>query len=333
MSRDSVISTAATLDAADATINAKGARVDAVILDVGMPDGDGCDFCDILRRKGHKIPIIMLTGLNSEEDVVRGLEAGASDYVAKPFRFNELFARLRTQLRIFDETSDAAFTIGPYIFRPSAKTLQDSMTDRRSRLTEKEAAILKYLYRADTKPVAREILMQLVWGYEFQRIRPCSGDPHLPPAPENGARSDQSGPFADRGQRLSPGPADGSRGRIGYLPSLKQTASAVVCGWQRHLACCVAGGRRRQHVEAVDRRRMTSGPLPAEATMPIVRNIDVTMQSEISFDDACRAAVAEAAKTLRGIMSFRIKEAECVVEHDKIIAFRVTGKIVFLVER
>lgn len=161
-----VISTAATLDAADATINAKGARADAVILDVGMPDGDGCDFCDILRRKGHKIPIIMLTGLNSEEDVVRGLEAGASDYVAKPFRFNELFARLRTQLRIFDETSDAAFTIGPYIFRPSAKTLQDSMTDRRSRLTEKEAAILKYLYRADTKPVAREILMQLVWGYE-----------------------------------------------------------------------------------------------------------------------------------------------------------------------
>ena len=54
--------------------------------------------------------------------------------------------------------------------------------------------------------------------------------------------------------------------------------------------------------------------------MPIVRNIDVTMQSEISFDDACRAAVAEAAKTLRGIMSFRIKDAECVVEHDKIIA-------------
>jgi flavin-binding protein dodecin len=67
--------------------------------------------------------------------------------------------------------------------------------------------------------------------------------------------------------------------------------------------------------------------------MPIVRNIDVTMHSEVSFDDACRAAVAEAAKTLRGIMSFRVNEAECVVEHDKIIAYRVTGKIVFLVER
>jgi flavin-binding protein dodecin len=92
-------------------------------------------------------------------------------------------------------------------------------------------------------------------------------------------------------------------------------------------------GDRRAHHQAVDPRRKTPVPLPAEATMSIVRNIDVTMQSEISFDDACRAAVAEAAKTLRGIMSFRISEAECVVEHDKIIAYRVTGKIVFLVER
>lgn len=67
--------------------------------------------------------------------------------------------------------------------------------------------------------------------------------------------------------------------------------------------------------------------------MSIVRNIDVTVQSEVSFDDACKRAIAEAAKTLRGIMSFRIHEAECVVEHDKIIAYRITGKIVFQVER
>lgn len=67
--------------------------------------------------------------------------------------------------------------------------------------------------------------------------------------------------------------------------------------------------------------------------MGIVRNIDVTSQSEISFDDACRTAVTEAARTLRGIMSFRLTDAECVVEHDRIIAYRVTGKIVFTVER
>jgi flavin-binding protein dodecin len=67
--------------------------------------------------------------------------------------------------------------------------------------------------------------------------------------------------------------------------------------------------------------------------MSIVRHIDVAMQSEASFDDACRAAIAEAAQTLRGIMSFRVNETECVVEHDKIIAYRVTGKIVYVDER
>jgi DNA-binding response OmpR family regulator len=110
------------------------------------------------------MPIIMLTGLNAEEDVVRGLEAGASDYVAKPFRVNELFARLRAQLRIFDNSTDAVFTIGPYLFRPAARVLQNPMTDRRSRLTDKEAAILKYLYHANAEPVDREMIMHEVWG-------------------------------------------------------------------------------------------------------------------------------------------------------------------------
>lgn len=67
--------------------------------------------------------------------------------------------------------------------------------------------------------------------------------------------------------------------------------------------------------------------------MAIVRNIDVTAQSEKSFDDACRTAVSEAANTLRGIIPFKVSETECVVEHDKIIAYRVTGKIIFQVER
>jgi flavin-binding protein dodecin len=70
-----------------------------------------------------------------------------------------------------------------------------------------------------------------------------------------------------------------------------------------------------------------------EVKMAIIRNIDVTAQSEVSFDDACRVAVTEAAKTLRGIMLFRVNESECVVEHDRVIAYRVTGKIVFQVER
>ncbi len=156
---------AASVSEADAKIQKHEARFDAIILDVGLPDGDGRDLCAELRRKGLRMPIIMLTGSDEEADVVRGLEAGANDYIAKPFRLNELLARLRAQLRIFENSEDAVFTIGPYTFRPSAKLLQEPQRNRRIRLTEKEAAILKFLYRAGTRPVARQILLNEVWGY------------------------------------------------------------------------------------------------------------------------------------------------------------------------
>jgi DNA-binding response OmpR family regulator len=77
----------------------------------------------------------------------------------------ELLARVRAQLRVFENSEDAVFTIGPYTFRPAAKLLQEPVKNRRIRLTEKEAAILKYLYRAGTQPVARQVLLNEVWGY------------------------------------------------------------------------------------------------------------------------------------------------------------------------
>lgn len=156
---------ASTLAEADAKVGIKDARYDAIILDVTMPDGDGRDFCARLRQSGYRMPIIMLTGSDEETDVVRGLDAGANDYIAKPFRLAELLARLRAQLRIFENSEDAVFTIGPYTFRPSAKLLQEPVKNRRIRLTEKEAAILKFLYRAGERPVARQVLLNEVWGY------------------------------------------------------------------------------------------------------------------------------------------------------------------------
>ena len=156
---------AASIHEAGEMIGSNGARFDALILDVTLPDGDGRDYCADLRKQGRRMPIIMLTGSDDEADVVRGLDAGANDYVAKPFRIAELLARLRAQMRIFENSEDAVFTIGPYTFRPSAKLLQEAVRNRRIRLTEKEAAILKFLYRAGTRPVPRQVLLNEVWGY------------------------------------------------------------------------------------------------------------------------------------------------------------------------
>src|SRR3954449_4158032 len=150
---------------ADTKLGAVDAHHDAILLDIGLPDGDGRDFCAKLRRDGKKMPIIMLTGANAEADVVRGLDAGANDYVAKPFRLSELLARVRAQLRVFDNSEDAVFTIGPYSFRPSARLLLEPARNRKVRLTDKETSILKFLYRAGGKPVPRQILLNEVWGY------------------------------------------------------------------------------------------------------------------------------------------------------------------------
>jgi DNA-binding response OmpR family regulator len=148
-----------------ARLSAEDARFDAIILDIGLPDGDGRDLCARLRKQGVRMPILMLTGADGEQDIVRGLDSGANDYIAKPFRVAELTARLRAQLRVFDNSEDAVFIVGPYTFRPSAKLLLDAARNRKIRLTEKEAAILKYLYRANGMPVARQILLNEVWGY------------------------------------------------------------------------------------------------------------------------------------------------------------------------
>jgi DNA-binding response OmpR family regulator len=160
------VSTAGTLDQTEAIVNDDDRYFDAVILDIGMPDGDGRDCCAKLRRQGHNMPVIMLTGSDAEADIVRGLDSGANDYIAKPFRISELLARLRAQLREFEISVDAVFKIGPFVFRPSKRLLQNSATNRRIRLTEKEAAVLKFLYRSGARAVNRPELLREVWGYD-----------------------------------------------------------------------------------------------------------------------------------------------------------------------
>ncbi len=144
---------------------AKADAPDLVLMDVGLPDTDGREVVRSLRKGGFKAPIIMLTGHDTDSDTILGLESGANDYVAKPFRFAVLLARIRAQLRQHEASEDAVFTIGPYVFRPAGKVLEDVERRKRIRLTEKEAAILKYLYRAGTEAVARQVLLNEVWGY------------------------------------------------------------------------------------------------------------------------------------------------------------------------
>ncbi|NWG70531.1 MAG: response regulator transcription factor [Parvularculaceae bacterium] len=140
------------------------AHTDLVLLDVGLPDMDGREACQVMRKNGFKSPIIMLTGADTDADQVLGLNSGANDYVTKPFKFAVLLARLRAHLRSHEQSEDAVFKIGPYEFRPSVKMLVTE-SDKKIRLTEKETSILKYLYRAGGKPITRDVLLDEVWGY------------------------------------------------------------------------------------------------------------------------------------------------------------------------
>jgi len=144
---------------------AKHERLDAILLDVGLPDMDGRELCRRLRDAAVQVPIVMLTGSDSDADTILGLDAGADDYVTKPFRLSVLLARLRAHLRQSEHSDDAEFTIGPYTFRPGAKLLLDPGGRKRVRLTEKETAILKYLYRARDRVIGRGTLLGEVWGY------------------------------------------------------------------------------------------------------------------------------------------------------------------------
>ena len=160
------VAVASTLRDAGRLLNGSSLCI-AVILDVGMPDGDGRDFCISLRRAGHRMPIIMLTGSDSESDVLRGLDAGANDYIVKPFRSKELLARLRAQLRAFENSPEAILTIGPYVFRPAAKLLHDQTKNRRINLTSKEVDLLKFLHRLEGRVVTADVLLHEVWGYSW----------------------------------------------------------------------------------------------------------------------------------------------------------------------
>ncbi len=154
---------AATVAEAEAIALHGPVRFEALVLDVNLPDGDGRDLCARLREAGLSVPVLMLTGRDGDDDVVRGLEAGAHDYVAKPVRPAVLIARLRTLLRLHESSLDAVFTLGPWQFQPAQKLLRDAKGVK-VWLTAKEVDILRHLQRAGGY-VTKQALLSDVWGY------------------------------------------------------------------------------------------------------------------------------------------------------------------------
>ena len=154
---------AATVAEAEALALRGPTRFEALLLDVALPDGDGRDLCARLRAGGLRVPVLMLTGSDAEEDIVRGLESGAHDYVAKPCSAAVLVARLRTQLRLHENSMDAVFSLGSWRFHPAQKLLRDARGVK-VWLTAKEVDILRHLQRSGGT-VSKQALLSDVWGY------------------------------------------------------------------------------------------------------------------------------------------------------------------------
>jgi DNA-binding response OmpR family regulator len=159
------VTVATTIAEAKDRLGALGARWDVVLLDIGLPDGEGWDLCTWMRDANVRTPTIIITGRANDADIIRGLEAGASDWVCKPVRAAVLAARIRAQHRLFAETDHAVFAVGQHDFFPSKRMLIDRTTGRRVRLTDKECGVVKRLLRARGTPVDKNTLLCDVWGY------------------------------------------------------------------------------------------------------------------------------------------------------------------------
>jgi DNA-binding response OmpR family regulator len=137
---------------------------DAILLDMTLPDMDGREACRMFRRERVPCPIVAL-GPSGDSETILALDAGANDYVARPFRSNVLLARLRAHLRQHQQSESAPIMLHHLVFQRGAKLLIDPRSGRKIRLTEKEAAIIRYLHRAGGNLVRRETLLAEVWGY------------------------------------------------------------------------------------------------------------------------------------------------------------------------
>jgi len=159
----------------DAEAGIAGFLPDLLLLDVMLPGKNGYEICKSLRRQGCRIPILMLTAKGQEIDKVIGLEAGADDYVTKPFGIQELIARVHALLRRVRMSreegesgavpGDPSFVVGKAKIR--VDTFEAIVGDASSRLTPKEMELLRYFDRNRGKVLSRDALLEAVWGVRY----------------------------------------------------------------------------------------------------------------------------------------------------------------------
>ena len=137
---------------------------DVIILDVMLPEMNGYEVCRVLRQDGNQTPILMLTARDAERDIVEGLDMGADDYLAKPFSFEVLLARLRALLRRPNEKLEEVLRVGDLTLDPSLKKVTRAAQE--ISLTAKEYAVLEYLMRNAGKVLSKEQIISHVWDFD-----------------------------------------------------------------------------------------------------------------------------------------------------------------------
>jgi two-component system response regulator MprA len=152
-------------DGDDALRSVAAVPLDAIVLDVLMPKRDGLEVCRELRARGDRTPILMLTARDGVRDRVDGLDAGADDYVVKPFSLQELLARLRALLRRSNGDDGEILSHANLTLNPATREVRRG--DRPVELTKTEFALLEHLMRHPRIVLSRSQLFEAVWGYDF----------------------------------------------------------------------------------------------------------------------------------------------------------------------
>ncbi len=154
-------------DGAEALAEVARSVPDAVVLDVGLPDIDGLEVCRMLRREGNRVPVLMLTARDAVSDRIDGLDAGADDYLVKPFDIDELKARLRALLRRArgDSELDGALSFGGLRLDPARHGVE--VGEQFVELTRTEYQLLELMMLNPRRVLPHSVIYDRVWGYDF----------------------------------------------------------------------------------------------------------------------------------------------------------------------